>query len=141
MRGFKITKKTLTKRILVFFIFVEIVGFLTAISFFIAAVVKGSGGFYLASIGGSIMFAVVGSSLVLMIIGAIITGIERRRSPYSSEAIADEFGYQVKYDGLQNSVSNKTVNKKQVYYCSYCGYGTDSLIGECPECGGPIKEK
>ncbi len=131
-------KRTPLKRILIFFIFLEISGLLTAIGFFIAAVVAGIDGFDLASTGGSIFMGVVGSSMVLMIISAIVFN-RRNRNAYSSDRIAKEFGYENTYT-TKNYPDEVKPSKKQVYYCSYCGYGTDTLVGECPKCGGPIKE-
>ena len=131
-------KRTPLKRILIFFIFLEVAGFLTAIGFFIAAMIAGIDGFDLASIGGSIFFGVTGSSMALMIISVVISNI-RRKNAYSSDRIAREFGYENNYT-TKNYPDEVKPSKKQVYYCSYCGYGADSLIGECPKCGGPIKE-
>jgi len=135
------TKKPL-KKLLFAFIIIEVAGLLTAIGYFIAAMVAGIDGFDLASIGGSIFFAVVGSSMALMIIGTAISVIRHKRAPkYSSDAIAEEFGYENQYYTIKNYPDDVKKKKKRVYYCSYCGYGTDSPIGECPKCGGPIKEE
>lgn len=132
-------KRKPLNKVLIFFIFLEVAGFLTAIGFFIAAMIAGFDGFDLASIGGSIFFAVVGSSMALMIIGAVVSFTKQRKTMqtgHSSTSSAKDIPYTV-----DNYPEYATSSKKKVYYCSYCGYGTDTQIGECPECGGPIKEK
>ncbi len=130
-------KKPLNKLVLVI-VSLEIAGFLTAIGFFIAAIVSGIEGFDLASIGGSIFFGVVGSTMAFMMIGMVISVTKSRKqasSGYSSTISAADSPYTTK------NYPEDAGSKKKVYYCSYCGYGTETLVGECPECGGPIKEK
>ena len=135
-------KRKPLRKVVVALIIIEVAGLLTAIGFFIAAIIAGIDGFDLASIGGSIFFGVVGSTMALMILGFLISAIRQRRTPaYSSDAIAKEFGYESQHYTTKNYPDYVKPTKKEVYYCSYCGYGSDSPIGECPECGGPIKER
>ena len=123
-KGFiKKKKRSILKRILIFFIILEIAGFLTAVGFFIAAIVAGIDGFDLASTGGAIFFAVIGSSMALMFISVIVSSM-RRRSASSSDSITNKFRYENKYYTTENYPADVQEKKKKVYYCSYCGHGT-----------------
>ena len=143
--GAKKKRKPLKKLVIVL-ILLEVAAFLTAIGFFIAAmsIDDFDRSFDLSSIGGSIFFGVVGTTMAFMILGPLISFLRHKRNMsigYSSDKIAEEFGYENKHYTTKNYPSDVKPSKKQVYYCSYCGYGTDSLVGDCPKCGGPIKEK
>ena len=130
-------RKSILKRIMIVFICLELAGFLTAIGFYIAAMIAGINGYELASIGGSIIYTVAGSTMGLMIIGGVIAVFKGkiRMQPSSSPNINLSKGI-----NITGNTSSYASPKKQVYNCKYCGYGTDTQIGKCPQCGGPIKE-
>ena len=131
-------KRTIRKKIILAIIFLEVAGFLTGIGFFIAATIAGVHGFNLSSIGGSIFFAVTGSTMAFVIIGAIIPAIIKQRKFMQTNFSSTTNPIIIPYTTENYPVDSKPY-KKKVYYCAYCGYGTDKRVGECPKCGGPIK--
>lgn len=131
-------KSSLGKKILIAFIAIEVAGLVTSLGVFIAAIVAGIDGFKLASIGGGIFGSVVGAGMLTIIVGGAINGFKQRKAMQiePSGLRAADSPYPVK-----NYPDYIASSKKKVYYCSYCGYGTDTFVGECPECGGPLKER
>ncbi|MCE7748122.1 MAG: hypothetical protein GPJ51_06975 [Candidatus Heimdallarchaeota archaeon] len=131
-------KKSKLKRLIPFIIILEVAAFLTAISMFVVAIVSTDFdvGWKFSSIGGGIFFGVVGSSMVLMIVG-FFTGIRRGRKgmfsgPTGSDARTAPY--------TTTSYTKKTSSRSRTFLCEYCGYKVSSKERECPKCKGPIKE-
>ena len=126
-------------RTLLIIIFVlEAIGLFTVFGLFASASMAGK----LVDVDSALPYigSLLGIAVLIMTTIAVSATVaaRRRRSSHSSDSIAEEFGYQSQYHVNRDYPADDQPKKKEVYKCSYCGYGTDTLVGECPECGGPI---
>ncbi|MHA1397113.1 MAG: hypothetical protein ACTSSF_05340 [Candidatus Heimdallarchaeaceae archaeon] len=125
-------KKSILKKLALFFVFLEVSVFITSIAMFISAIVISDfdKSWRLASIAGGLFMGSVGSSMALFIVFAVISAIKGR----------SQFTPIRQKDVLRVPYTTGKSSSTKTFLCEYCGYKVTSKDKTCPRCGGPITE-